>query len=183
MATANGNSTVAIVKNNHKAVEIQERVRPHPTTINRSRVRQVHDGANKMNFNAAGCMQGRYEETSNCLRSLLIEVCRKKEHPTSLAQLAAHLCSYRVGAGSGGAPVCKGGRSDPKPDQQVADEGFAKVQTQANCDEELPKIHSDEASAVRRERSGVRNTPMPEGRLDNANENQFQEVGRDVAWQ
>ena len=47
--------------------------------------------------------------------------------------------------------LCKGRRSDPKPDQQVADEGFAKVQTLAHCDEEMPKMHSDEASAVRRE--------------------------------
>ena len=42
--------------------------------FNLSRVRQVHDGVNKMNCNAAGCKQGRYEETSNRVRGLLIEV-------------------------------------------------------------------------------------------------------------
>ena len=35
------------------------------STINLSRVRQVHDGVNKMNCNAADFKQGRYEETSN----------------------------------------------------------------------------------------------------------------------
>ena len=62
MATADGNSTVAIAK---KQLESREGVRRHPKTINLPRVRQVHDGMNKMNCNAAGCQQGWYEETSN----------------------------------------------------------------------------------------------------------------------
>ena len=92
--------------------------------------------------------------------------------------------------------MCKGRRSDTKPDQQVADERFAKVQTQAHFDEELRETYSDEASTVRREHSGSRSRPKPAGRLrglgaetgclqenDNTIENQFQEVGRDVARQ
>ena len=44
-----------------------------------------------MNCNAAGCKHGRYEETSNEMRGLLIEVCREKEHSTALAQLTSHI--------------------------------------------------------------------------------------------
>ena len=57
MATADGNFT--------RQSKSRERLRQHPKTMNVPRLRQVHDGVNKMNCNAAGCKQSRYEEISN----------------------------------------------------------------------------------------------------------------------
>ena len=90
MATVDGNSTAAIVKNNHKAVENQG-VRQHPKTINLSRVRQVHDCVNKMICNAEGCKQGRYDETSNEVRKRSAALARLTSHISAVVELVREL--------------------------------------------------------------------------------------------
>ena len=99
MATAEENSTVAIIKTNHKAVEIQAVSQTASKTINLSRVRQVHDGVNKMNCNRCRLQAGSVRRDFE-LSEMLVDRGLSEEVTLCRARSAhlAYLCSCRVGA-------------------------------------------------------------------------------------
>merc|ERR1719261_1155267 len=79
MVPCDGNFTTAIAKGNHKAGEIQGQTRQHSRLINLLGVKQIAIGCNKMDCDTAGYKQARYEEVSNEMRSMLVEVGWKKD--------------------------------------------------------------------------------------------------------
>ena len=74
MVPADGSFATAIAKDNHKEGEIQGQIRQHSRSINTLGVRQTRIGVNRIECDAAGCKQGRYFETSNEMRNMLIKI-------------------------------------------------------------------------------------------------------------
>ena len=74
MTPADGSFATAIAKDNHEEGEIQGQIRQHSRLINTSGVRQTRIGVNRIECDAAGCMQERYFETSHEVRSVLIKI-------------------------------------------------------------------------------------------------------------
>ena len=74
MVPADGSFATAIAKDNHKAGEIQGQIRQHSRLINTLGVRQTRIGVNRTDCDAAGCKQERCLETSNEMRSVLIQI-------------------------------------------------------------------------------------------------------------
>ena len=74
MIPADGNSTTAIAKDNHKASGIQGWIRQHPRSINLLGVKQTRIGANKMDCDTGGYKQERYNETPNDVRSMSTKI-------------------------------------------------------------------------------------------------------------
>jgi len=79
MVPADGNFTAAIARGNHKAGEVQGQTRQHARLINLLGVKQLIVGINKMDCDAAGYKQDRYNEIKEEMASMLIKVGWKKD--------------------------------------------------------------------------------------------------------
>ena len=121
---------------------------------------------------------------------MLIEVCRQKEHSTALARLTSHiLCSCcRVGAGAGEDPFAKVENLIPSPISRLQTKDSPRSRHMPNvtksCRISTAMRHQQYVvSAVEVETDQCQQDASKVSEDDNANENQFQEVRRDVARQ
>ncbi len=71
---ADGNTTMAIARRNHKAGQRQGQIRQHSRLINLLDVKQICVGVNKLDCDTVEDKQSQYEEIANVMKIMLLKV-------------------------------------------------------------------------------------------------------------